>query len=396
VRPDELNALRRVREQAFKPAPGDMQAKALRKVSLRKLEAAIAEHHKSGAPIPDEMRYLAGLQRIQYVLVYPEANDIVLAGPGEGWKLNDQGEVVGATTNRPVILLDDLLVALRAIDGAQQSGITCSIDPTAEGLGRLQSFLKQVRTVDDPNPIAQAMESQMGPQKITVGGVPATSHFARVLVAADYRMKRLAMAFDESPVAGLPNYLQMVKATRATSMMPRWWLEPDYDALVTDVDGLAWEFPRASVKALTEEEFLDANGQKQKAGKANTIAKQWADNMTAHYDELAEKDSIFGQLRNCMDVAVVAALISREHLGEKAGWSMSLLVNPELPVESFNAPSEVASQASLIQKRGGWLFSVSGGVLMAPWQMLDRRETSAELSKTRSQAASNQATWWWN
>ena len=44
-----------------------------------------------------------------------------------------------------------------------------------------------------------------------VNGVPADSHFARVLVAADYRMKRLAMNFDPSPVNGLPSYLHMIK-----------------------------------------------------------------------------------------------------------------------------------------------------------------------------------------
>jgi hypothetical protein len=38
-----------------------------------------------------------------------------------------------------------------------------------------------------------AMKEAFGPQKITITGVPANSHFARVLTAADYRMKRLAM-----------------------------------------------------------------------------------------------------------------------------------------------------------------------------------------------------------
>ena len=39
-------------------------------------------------PLSDDMKYLAGLQHIQYVFVYPELGDIVLAGPGEGWKIN--------------------------------------------------------------------------------------------------------------------------------------------------------------------------------------------------------------------------------------------------------------------------------------------------------------------
>jgi hypothetical protein len=134
-----------------------------------------------------------------------------LAGPGEGWKISTDGEIIGATTNRPVLLLDDLLVALRSTEALRQTGISCSIDPTPEGLARFQELFKNIsRSPNDPEPLMAAVEQAMGPQIITIKGVPEACHFARVLVAADYRMKRLAMAFDEPPIAGLPNYLQMM------------------------------------------------------------------------------------------------------------------------------------------------------------------------------------------
>ena len=60
----------------------------LRKVPLRHLESAIEEFNKAGKALPDEVRFLGGLQRIRYVLVYPEQNDILLVGPGEGWKVD--------------------------------------------------------------------------------------------------------------------------------------------------------------------------------------------------------------------------------------------------------------------------------------------------------------------
>lgn len=78
----------------------------LRKISLRALEAALQAARDSGKDLPDEIRYLAGIQLIQYVFVLPEENDIVLAGPGEGWKVQDNGYVVGVTTGLPVIRLD--------------------------------------------------------------------------------------------------------------------------------------------------------------------------------------------------------------------------------------------------------------------------------------------------
>ncbi len=37
--------------------------------------------------------------------------------------------------------------------------------------------------------------------------------------------------------------------------MQRWWLEPNYDALLVSPDGLAFELRGASVKAITEEDL---------------------------------------------------------------------------------------------------------------------------------------------
>ncbi len=95
-------------------------------------------------------------------------------------------------------------------------------------------------------------------QKISVTGVPGDSHFARVIVAADYKMKRLAMRFEPTPIKGLPSFLDMMKAgpKGMQNMLPRWWLEPNYESLLASPDGLAYEFRGASVKAATEEDFV--------------------------------------------------------------------------------------------------------------------------------------------
>ena len=83
----------------------------LRKVSLNRLEQAILDHQGT---LTDEMRYLAGLQRVRYVFYYPDSKDIVLAGPAEGWVPDLSGRIVGLTSGRPVVQLQDVVVALRA------------------------------------------------------------------------------------------------------------------------------------------------------------------------------------------------------------------------------------------------------------------------------------------
>lgn len=109
---DDMGALGKLRQETIQKAPEGMNAASnMRKISLRRLEAALQDCITNNKPIPDDVKYLAGLQRINYVFVYPEQKDVVLVGVGEGWKVDAKGNVVGIESGRPVMLLDDLLVA---------------------------------------------------------------------------------------------------------------------------------------------------------------------------------------------------------------------------------------------------------------------------------------------
>jgi hypothetical protein len=395
-RDDSLKQVKDLIAQADE-VPGDMQKfSELRKVSLRRLEQTIAECKVNNRPLPDDVRYLAGLQRIKYVFVYPEEHDIVLVGPAEGWMFNQQGEVVGKTTGKPVMMLDDLLVGLRTAERARNEGISCSIDPTAEGLDALQSVAKSLR--QGPG-VLELIEKTLGMQNISVTGIPADSHFARVIVAADYKMKRLAMNLDRAPIAGMPSYMDLIGAgpRGMNNMMPRWWLAPNYDSLLTDGDGTAYEFRTAGVKCVAEEDFLTAAGARERQKKASGPIKKWADTMTAKYDQLAAKDVVFGQLRNCIDLAVVAALITKEDLTARAGYRFGILMDGEqLPADRYHAPKQVPSKASVMQKRGSWVISASGGVQIESWALADKAETSESLTPVRKQALASTQNWWWD
>ncbi len=397
---DDARRLQSDLQKALKMLSTDIQPfTPLRKISLRRLEAAIADLQSQGTPLSDEMTFLAGLQRIRYVFVLPEERDIILAGPAEGWKVDEHHILVGQTTNKPVLLFDDLMVALRSTETARRTGISCSIDPTAEGLAHLQLLVKTLRTIGNPSATTHAIELALGPQKISVTGVPGSSHFAHVLVAADYKMKRLAMHFEESPVPGLPSYLSMAKAGSSgiQNMLPRWWLEPSYDSLLADPDGLAWEFRHASVKALTEDDSLAASGNREHTGKASHLAKKWADNMTTHYDALSAKETIFGQLRNCIDLAVVAALVTQEQLTERVAHDFALLFNEtKLPTTVLNVPRQVSTQASLMRKGSNWLISASGGVQINPWSVFQKTVPSNSTAAARKALTVPAGRWWWN
>ena len=150
----------------------------LRFISLKHLERAIADHQ--GVPT-DEMRNLAGLLRLRYVFLYPDSKDIVIAGPAEGWVTDGVGRLVGLSSGRPVISLEDLVVALRAFPpgGSPTKFIGCSIDPTQEGLAAMQQFLRSI------GPTATPADTDMSPvcKTVSVCKRSASAAFRRARIS---------------------------------------------------------------------------------------------------------------------------------------------------------------------------------------------------------------------
>ncbi|MHB8970400.1 MAG: DUF1598 domain-containing protein [Pirellulaceae bacterium] len=403
---DQRQALAKLRREEFRqPADELNRPVELRKISLKALEAACEQAlRENSGKLPDEIRYLGGLLRVQYVFVYPAENDIVLAGPAEGWKIDDAGNVVGATTGRPVVQLDDLIVALRTVNSAREGAISCSINPTPEGFQKLNELLgqqKQSRQAPNIPQLEQAMKQAFGPQTVSLKGVPTNSHFARVLVAADYRMKRLAMNLDPAPIAGFPSYVELLKTgAKDPNVNPRWWLACNYEPVAKSDDNLAWEVRGQGVKCLTEDDAFAADGTVKQTGKASPTAQQWADMMTERFDELTAKEPVFGQLRNVMDVCIVAALIDQHELVAQAGGSFPILTgtaNDLLMPAHWFAPKTVPPQCSFLKTRAGWVVTASGGVQIESFRIASRVETSDAVKQVRDgvvRPTSN--TWWWN
>ena len=391
--------LRDFRLKALQQIPADVIRPAvLRKVSLRGLEAAIAQTIDHHQPLPDVMKYLAGLQQIQFVLVYPEQHDIVLVGPAEGWKVDAAGNLVGATNGRPVMLLDDLLVALRSAQQAAQSGISCSIDPTQEGLARVAA-LRQMGPGRDPHEVANEIGQALGTPENQHSRGAAHDAFCPGVGGRRLSHETVGNGFRAgAAAAACPATCRCCPAPSGTCYRRAGGWSPITGRCCGVPIGLAWELGGAAVKTMTEEEFVGASGSRQRSGKADPLAQKWADNMTAHYDELAVAVPIFGQLRNCMDLAIVAALITKENLPQAAGCSLPLLMDSSrVEVDQFAAPRQVDTQMNLLKKGSHWLMSASGGVQINSFGALRETPSSdapaAVRAKTTPPATGS---WWWN
>jgi hypothetical protein len=79
---------------------------------------------------------------------------------------------------------------------------------------------------------------------------------------------------------------------------------------------------------------VDDAGQVQGTGQEDKLAKEFADRLTAKYEELAKRDLVFSEIRNLMDLCVVAAAIAKEDLCGLAGCEAPVLTAPTSPCTS--------------------------------------------------------------
>lgn len=387
--------------QSIHGAKGDVaKSNNMRMVSLRKLQDAIVAHQSSGQPLPEDIQFLAGLQRIEYVFVYPEEKDIIIAGPAEGWKVRvEDGSVVGNVSERPVIRLEDLMTAFRTVDAARKEPISVSIDPTEEGTLRLNQALKGVSASAPAEFIDAKVREAFGPQLVKFTTVSTASRMAQVLVAADYRMKLLAMNHEEAPVAGLPSYMEMARNLRGSrDTQPRWWIACEYDSIRHSADGLAWQLDGRGVKAMTEEELVGSDGKRSSAkSSTNKFAQKWADLFTEKFDELCKHSSSFGELRNVMDMNVVATLITAQQLDKSAGLDLGVMRGTKGDIEPavHATPKTIPAHCSLMKSVGGLVIAASGGVEINPWQIVVQKQKSDESLVSKRTPLTGSTNWWW-
>lgn len=374
------------------------QKSDLRMISLKALNQQIDQAVQRNQPIPVEVQFMAGLQRIKFLIVDHDNQDIVVGGPAEGLVSDAKGNVVGSDSGRPAIHLEDFLVALRSATQARTGqGVSVSMDPTPEGVQNLQRlYARHNRFSPD---LVDDIQQAMGEHIVSLTGIPQDTRFAQILVAADYRMKRLAMGLDQSAARNLPSIIEMAaKARNKMAGAPRMWMECNYQSMATDDSRSVWELRGQGVRALTENAFHNKDGVAVVAGKENKFAARWADQLTKRYDEISGSEIVFGDLRNLMDLSVIAAIIERENMAEKTGVDISTLLSDHIRLESRPVPKTLPTQCSFINvATKGYIVTASGGVQIDSWTVAQNSEVVQGVEEIGQIALAARADrWWWN
>ena len=388
---------------------GSVRTSPVRYVSLNRLEAYVAQQREQGNLLSEEVMSLAGLNRLEYVFYMPESKDIVIAGPADQWHLDANNRLVGLTTGRPTLKLEDLIVALRAFSFNEEpvSVIGCSIDPTTEGLKRMKQYYAQfggqMPQGVDPRRIALGAKDALGMQTITIKGVPNTTHFAQILVEADYRMKLIGIGLEVPPIP-MQSWIQRTSPGANANSLQRWYFQADYSSVTTNAAGTALHLQGRGVKLSGEKEGVQKNGERTRTGNSGDKASQdFTKEFTEKFDKLADVTPVFFEMRNLFDISVAAAFIQDRNLYEKSGWKLGAFANEAMcRVNAAAGVSQVETAVNAVWKNSQLVTPIGGGVHIAARKLVDPSTTKIEneIDDLRGKGsvpkdlAADQ--WWWD
>lgn len=403
--------LARLRERAIsgRRAAEMSEESSLRLISLRGLQDEISRCYLSGERWSDEMQYLAGLYRAKYVFVDSERRDILIGGPAGALRVGESGRMMHVASGEPALHLDDLLVLLRTVERRTPFG--CNIKPRETNLKKVQEYLANQQGSLKPggrNAWLAGIKNALGQQDIEVFGLAPDTHAAQVLVEADYHMKLIGIGL-ETGVDGLNSYLSTIELddngdAPAMSVL-RWWFTMNYESVTNTSTGDAFELSGIGVKVLSENELLTERGKRVHTGASELLNRQFAKSFTDHFEQLATKYPVYGELRNVFDLTLVATLIREHDLELQSELSLDRLRNETIsPQEHLAVSKEVSTVANsrVIEKRH-IVGVVSGGVHVDAKATASQRsvelapEADQLLTKQRRRAnAVRRDHWWWD
>ncbi len=290
-------------------------------VSLKAICDAAGAFKQNWSGLPDGLRHPGGIHRIYGFIVDSQRDDLIVLGSAEG-----PGEAID---------LDDLIVGFRAVlkDGVAP---LCSLEPPPGDFG--------------------------GPQRSIVGGVARNSHFARVMLDADYKLK--TMLFSAEPLHGFRSIKDIVTDQLASGHISNWtarfWftpLQPGEGEIRLSADDRAGLF-NAGVQVLTED-LSNKEGVLVGTGSQSGVMREVTGQFTRQFDRLEQEAPIVAQLHGLFDIVMLANVLKTIHA--PPGIIKRLL---ELPTINEEVPESYNGLTLAVEAGGIAFFHMKGGVTM--------------------------------
>ncbi|MFN9721222.1 MAG: DUF1598 domain-containing protein [Planctomycetota bacterium] len=357
-------ALRQLRNHALKALNEDLNQPSDRRfVSLAGLDEAIARQLAANESLSADMKFLAGLSRIDFVIV--EEHDVILAGPASGFASSPDGRIISVESGRPVLNLDDLLVALRG--ASEENHVGCSMDPDIQRLQQAMDWLKANSAPATPADARARMQRSVelqGEWTVSTFGVPETSRMCLAMVEADYLMKRIAIGSENPGVRGLRSSLALARPN--DNMMRRWWFTPCYTLDRTE-DARVFAFSGPRLQLHGREELINDAGQVIEANLIQPSSEKFARLFSDRIDQLAEKVPAFADLQNIFDLLTAGAILNEAESSGRLNWTLRTLRDQQsLSIASYSVPRTTLPEVNTKDAGSLIIGAFSGGVTIRP------------------------------
>lgn len=376
---------------------------AIRCVSLRGVAEQIARRRLSGQPIDDELRHLAGISRVRYVVIDPGSGDAILVGQVGGIQSQD-GWMLDSRSGAAAIRLDHLAACLTAVISRRPLG--CSIDPTPQSLAIAADVSAAIRDGEIAEGIAdEALRDALGDQVVRVFGVPGDTPIAHLMVHADRHMKRLSLGLEPMP-QGVDNYLDVVarhiRKGPPDGQLLRLWFTGNATAVRRSSDGRVFELGGRPMKLQSETQRAGEAGDRI-ASADDVRLVDFVDGFNRNLDEIARQYPAYAALQSVYHAAAVAELIHRTDSHQSLNQWLGPLLMDDPSGGTLHAPKRVASIAvgHTIRQNSKRHFIVlaSGGVLLRPADLITGQIESYPTLDGPSVITSkphSDARWWWD
>lgn len=315
------------------------------------------------------------------------------------------GVAVGIHSGRPTLQLADFVVAIRAYQSDSNNGgyVGCTINPRADGLQKLRQFQRKIpKVVSDRQRnqvsrfVATGVRDSLGMAEVQVFGISPDTHFAQVMIEADYRMKRIAVGVENPPIR-MPTFASAMTTARHGDLQ-RWWFTPNYDGVLTSPDRLAMRMSGQGVQLQTENKDILPSGAIANGGKPTKAATTFATSFTQKYNDIASASAVYAQLRQMIDHLIVAAYFQKHDWYRIAKWNTSLFLDEsKFNVNQHNNPQHAPVVVNVFWKQRRMFAPAGGGVSIVAAKALEQMVEDKELAEARDQNRPNNVqTWWWD
>ena len=367
----------------------------LRTISLKALDSALAMTNSRGLLPTSQMVNLAGISHIQYVAIDVANRDVLIAGPAvQG---NDSG-----------FLLEDLRT-LAALMNNNTAPLGCSLDPNNQGIIEAQKFLSDPNVIGrlgrTPGLVAEQLKAKVGSHSVNIFGIDATSSTALALVDADEHMKRVGLGLDVTSPRIKTYFDHLDRTGKApTQSLIRWWFAYNPASINASAANDLFELPENVVAVMSEQQWVNAQGDRQATGSNDVAADAFAEEMTAKFRQLCATEPAYARLEGIFELGLALQIsIEASKQASLAEWFPNLAYRDRTSSAAPRVPKSVEGVTAWDRLKNGTVVAViSGGVKIEPasvggranWQSNNVERPAALAAAASSNASATQ--WWWD